>query len=376
MRGDDEKSKFDRHLIGEDAESIFCSFVINSLPIAVLTVDSELRITEFNPWAEHLTGYKKDEAIGKYCGEVLRGQMCDSECPLKTVIKREGSIVRMETTIQNKWGEIIPVRLSSASLHTSQGQLIGGLEAFEDISQLKELERQKEAFVSMFAHDIKSSLVIIGGFVIRLLTKGMSISREEHEKYLQIMKKEADKLEFMITDFLEYSRLQTGRLKLNTGATSIDKMLTELSLAYQAKSIQKGIELKVRIEDILPIIEADANRLERVFRNLIDNAFKFSEEGYAIEIVARPSNDEVIVKIIDQGKGIDAKDLPYVFDAFYRGQKLRKSEGFGLGLATVKAIVEAHGGRVHAESQVGKGSVFTVVLPCVAGIDEAPGHLT
>jgi signal transduction histidine kinase len=177
------------------------------------------------------------------------------------------------------------------------------------------------------------------------------------------MKGEADKLDFLVTDFLEYSRLQAGKLRLNVSATSLDMILAELIAAYQTRSLQEKIGLEFRSEEMLPIIEADARRLDRVFRNLLDNAFKFSEEGGTVGVAASASEREVIVKISDQGCGIDAEHLPYVFDAFFRGGRGSGMKGFGLGLATVKAIVEAHGGRVHVESSIGEGSTFTVVLP-------------
>jgi len=345
----------------------FCRFVIDSLPTAVLTVDANLKITGFNSWAEKVTKYTAKEVMGRYCGEVLQGGMCPAHCPLRTVLKGHKPLSLLESAIRNKWGETIPVRMNTAGLFDDDGHLIGGVESFQDISLLKAFEREKDNLISMFAHDMKSSLTIIGGFVLRLLNKGADIDQEKQNQYLEIMKKESAKLEFLVNDFLEFSRLQTGRLRLDFGYTSLDRELMELFEAYQAKASQSGISLELRNEEALPIIEADANRLRRAFTNLLDNALKFSKEAGKITITTQETDEDIIAKIKDEGTGIDSRDLPYIFDSFFRGMDAEKNEGSGLGLAVVKAIVEGHGGRISAESELGKGSVFTVVLPKARG---------
>ena len=341
----------------------FYGFVINSLPIAVITVNSEFKITGFNPWAEQLTGYSEKEAMGHYCGEILRGGLCKTNCPLKAVIKKRQTVVRVDTTITDRSEKTIPVTMNTAGLFDDAGLLLGGLEAFQDISRLRALEREKANLISMFAHDIKSSLTIIGGFVLRLIKMRPSLSEEKKVKYLDIMKNETGKLSFLVNDFLEFSRLQTGSLKLEFSPTSLDKELMELFDAYQVKAKQAGINLKLENEEELPIVEADANRLRRVFTNLLDNALKFSKNGGAVTISTDQTEKDIVVKVKDEGIGVDPEDLPHIFETFNRGKGAEKREGFGLGLATVKAIVEAHGGRVLVESTLGKGSVFKVILP-------------
>jgi len=341
----------------------FYKFVIQSLPVAVVTVDSELKVTGFNPWAEGLTGYSAEEAVGRYCGEILRGGMCHSECPLRRVLKNQDRIVQIETTVRSKWGETIPVRMSTAALLDEHGKLIGGLEAFQDISRLKALEREKGNLISMFAHDMKSPLVAVQGFAGRLLARSQDLDEEKRDKYLKIIREEAGKLEFLVDDFLELSRLQTGKLKLNFSATSLDKQLLELFEAYQPRAAQAGIELYLEKKEALPIIEADGDRLRRVFTNLLDNALKFAKERGTVTIATEQTDRDVRIKIIDEGIGIDERELLYVFDPFHRGTDVDDREGFGLGLAAVKTIVEGHKGRVMVESELGKGSVFTVILP-------------
>ena len=351
----------DHSKVGKDLA--FYKFVIQSLPVAVVTVNSELEITDFNPWAEKLTGYSAKEVLGRYCGDILQGGMCHMECPLRTVIARLDPTVHIETTIQNKMGETIPVRMSTAALLDEEDRLIGGLEAFHDISQLKALEREKSNLMSMFAHDMKSPLIAIQGFVLRLLAHTTDMAQEKREKYLEIIKREAGRLDHLINDFLEFSRLQTGKLNLNLGTTSLDEELLELFEAYHPRAVQSGIELQLENSEGLPPIEADAARLRRVLTNLLDNAFKFTVGEGKVTILTQQTDHEVSIKITDEGRGIAAEDLQAVFEPFQRGRDAEDTEGIGLGLAVVRAIVEAHGGRVVVESELGKGSVFTVILP-------------
>jgi PAS domain S-box-containing protein len=341
----------------------FCNFIIDSLPVGILTVNPQMRITSFNPWAETLTGYSEKETLGRYCGEILEGGMCKLHCPLKTALDRRQPIVRMETTIQNKAGETIPVRMHTAALLNNEGGLLGAVEAFQDVSSLKAMEREKDNLISMFAHDMKSSLTIIGGFALRLQKKAADLDEEKHNEYLGIIQKETNRLDSLVRDFLEFARLQTGKLKLNFQDASLDSELIELFEAYQSRAMQSGIRLELRNEKILPVLYTDPARIRRVFTNLLDNAFKFSTKGGTITISTEETAREVMISIKDEGRGIDPDDLPFIFDIFHRGKDVGQKTGEGIGLATVKAIVEGHGGKVTVKSEPGKGSTFTVILP-------------
>jgi two-component system, OmpR family, phosphate regulon sensor histidine kinase PhoR len=350
----------------------FYSFIIESLPVGILTVNPEMKVTSLNRWAERLTGYSEKEAVGRYCGDVLQGGMCKTNCPLRTAINRQHPAIRIDTTIKNRHGEAIPVRMNTAALLDDNGSLIGGVEAFQDVSRLKTLEREKDNLISMFAHDMKSSLTVIGGFVLRLIKKSTRLDEQKQREYLDIIKRESGKLESLVNDFLEFSRLQAGRLKLNLSATSLDKELIELSDAYHLKASQAGLRLELKNEEELPVIICDSTKLRRVFSNLLDNAVKFSRDKGTITVSTHATPEEIVVEVKDEGIGIDSDELPYVFDSFHRGRGVEQKEGFGLGLASVKAIVEGHGGRIAVESEPGKGSVFSVFLPKRRKLEQLP----
>ena len=353
----------------------FYKFIIDSVPIAIVSMDSDLRITEFNHWAEEITGCSSQHAIGRQCEDILHGDMCEGNCPLKAVLNQTQSTVSTRTNIHNRGGQIVPVQLSAAALFDAEGKLIGGVEAFLDISGLVAMEREKANFISMLAHDMRSSLTGIHGLGLRLLRKLDDMDGPNKVRYLEMITREAANLESLIDDFLEYSRIETGRLKLNMRATSLDKEIEEIFSTYRIKAEQHGIELKLQLEGILPVIDADTNRLHRVFSNLLDNAIKYSHDQGTVTITAQEKEQEVMVTITDEGVGIDPDDFPHIFDVFHRGRTAGGIKGHGLGLATVKAIVDAHGGRILVSSQPNAGSAFTVFLPKrQADLDSAADH--
>jgi len=341
----------------------FYKFVINSLPSAVVTVDANLKITGFNPWAEKITGHRSKEVIGHFCGEILKGKMCDAHCPLKTVLDGHEPVSLFDTIIMDKRENSIPVRMNTAGLFDDAGKLIGGVEAFQDITRIKTLERGRDNLISMFAHDIKSSLVLIEGFALRLQKNSQIHGNEKGGKYLEIIRKESGKLETLVSEFLEISRLQTGKLKLNFTPTSVDKELMELCDAYEVKASQSKIRLELKNQEELSIINADSLQLRRVFSNLLENAIKFTDKTGTITLSTHETDQAILVEVKDEGIGIDTDELPYIFDPFHRGKIGGKTEGFGIGLAAVKTIVEGHGGEVRVTSKPGKGAVFTVILP-------------
>ncbi len=345
-------------------EQEFDRFVVDSLPVAVVTVDSNLRISGFNPWAERITGYRAGEAKGRFCGDILHGGMCGLRCPLKAVMGHREPILGMDTVIRGRTGKDIQVRMSIAGLFDSEGRLLGGVETLQDVSALKALERERSNFISMIAHDMKSPVISIHGFAHRLL-KGGCAKDEQGERYLEIIEGEAAKLERLINEFLEFSRYQPGVLTLHPSATSLDKELHELHETYLQRAEERGLTLELRSDEPLSIISADTDRLRRVFTNLLDNAMKFSEDGGRITISTEETASEILVMISDEGIGIDPSDLPHVFEPFYRGHAGGKREGFGLGLAGAKAIVESHGGSIQVQSRPGEGSTFKVALPKV-----------
>lgn len=349
--------------MSECTYQLFYKFIIDSLPLAVVTMDSKFRISGFNPCAEKLTGYSAEEAIGRDCREILRSNLCGEKCLLRAVRDPETQSLASRADIIGKDGKITPVRINAAALFDGRGYCIGGVEVIGDISTRVAMERQRTNFSSLLAHDLRSSLTGIHGLGLRLLRKPSEMDEEKARRILENIVREAGKLESLVDDFLELSRIEGKQVALNFTSVSLDKELEEIFEVYRERAEQRGLLLQLKVAEILPLIEADANRLRRVFTNLLDNALKFSREGGAIIIQAKETDHEIIVSVEDSGVGIEPLDLPFIFEIFHRGRTAGRRDGHGLGLATVKAIVEGHGGRIVVSSNVGVGSTFSVFLP-------------
>ena len=309
-----------------------------------------------------MLGISRDDIVGHQAGEFFDESQGENARG-GSAKRRMGETRSFETSWVSRHGRRIHAVVSSVPILGPNETYRGSFSVVTDISHLKALEREKANMISMFAHDMRSSLTGIHGLGLRLLKHAGTMDGDKQAEYLQIINREAGKLEALVDDFLDFSRLESGRLKMQFRATSLDKELVELVEVYQAKASQREMLVHLHIEGSLPIIEADVNRLRRVFTNLLDNAMKFSREKGAITISAHAAKQEVVVKVIDEGEGIDGSELPYIFDPFHKGLGAEKKEGYGIGLATVKAIVECHGGRVQVVSRPGEGSVFIVCLP-------------
>lgn len=337
--------------------------LLQSLPSGVITVDSHFRVTEINAQGQKIIGQTQEEVLGRFCGDVLRSGACESTCPIRAALRSKKPEGPLETTVLHREKGRIPISLRAAGLYSTDGELVGGVEVFQDISALKALERERSNLVSMFAHDMKSPLVGIQGFALRLLKQDGSTDPEKQNKYLEIIRHEAARLESIVNDFLDFARLETGSLKLTFSATDLDKEVFELVEALTPRFKQAGITLKIGFEEKLPIIQAAASHLRRALGNLLENALKYSARGTTVTLAAEETDQEILVRVEDQGRGIPPEELPFIFDMFYRGGGHDATQGHGLGLAGVEAIVKGHGGRVLVASEVGKGSVFTVALP-------------
>ncbi len=362
-----EKPEFEASRIHESAE--FYRFVIESLPIAVVTVDPELRITGFNPWAERITGYSAQEAIGEPCSKILRSAICDKRCPLRTVINRQNQKVQTETFLLDKSGNPVPVELRSAALFDKDGNVIGGLECFRDITRFKSMERFQSHVLSMFAYDMKYPLVCIQGFAVRLRNKLQKLQDKKVMNYLDVISKESEKLQSMVDEFLDYANLQQGKITLNFKPFRVGEELTRLVAAYRERADRRGVHLSLEVPEAFPEIEADPVRLGRVFAYFLENAVKNSDKADAVRVSVEDSETDITVIFVDEGRGVYPEDLK-LFDLSEEGTEYRKDrpttrvEAFTL--EALERIVTGHGGSLFVCVEEGKGNQVRIKLPRMA----------
>lgn len=212
---------------------------------------------------------------------------------------------------------------------------------------------------SMVAHDMKSSLALIGGFIQRL--SGTEVDPERRRRYLETIKKEGEKLSALLDDFLACPE-KAGERRPEIRPLPLARELGDTCEAHHLRAEKQGVVLTLECPPQLAL-PGEAKGLQRAFANLLDNALKYSPTGGTVQVRVREEAQEVRISVADEGPGIALGDLPHLFEAYYRGQGQDKIVGFGLGLATVRAVAATHGGRVEVRNRMDKGAEFTMVLP-------------
>jgi len=336
-------------------------FIIQSVPDGIITVDGQMQITDLNRAAENLTGYSRDEAIGRYCGEVLHSSLCGKECPLRTAMGT-GEVVTREAILQNRRNKKLEVMLAAAALRDDQGNLLGGVETFRDIGPLKLLEKERRQLAGMFAHDLKTPVVAVAGLLSRLRQGKVGEFSEAQKTYLETIYQEIARLEKLITNFLDYVRLDLHIITPLPSAIQVEKECQEILTQLQPLADAKRIDLQAEFPKELLVLQADHLLLQRVLSNLLENAIKYSPPQSVIVLEVRDLGTEVQFSVKDQGPGIAAPDQEHLFELLFRGQSAGREGGLGLGLAIVKRIIDAHGGRIWVESNEGQGATFHFVL--------------
>ena len=227
------------------------------------------------------------------------------------------------------------------------------------VKELRKNEMLKNAFVSNVSHEFKTHLSVIEGYAS--LLQDPSLTEEDRQKYTQIIIESTKKLSTLVNNVLKISKLDNRKITINKEEYYLDEQIRESILSYQDEWANKRIDFEIDMETIL--INADKNLLVNVWNNLISNAIKFSPENSTIFITLSEENEHAKISIKDEGCGIPKDDIPYIFDKFFQVDKSHKSNGNGLGLTLVKDIIDLVKGEIKVESEVNKGTTFTIYLP-------------
>jgi len=254
------------------------------------------------------------------------------------------------------------LQVNGAALFNGAGARHGTVLVFHDLTRLKQLESTRQEFVANVSHELRTPLSLIKGYVETLLD-GAKDNPEVAVKFMQTIDRNAERLKLLIEDLLTVSELESGRVKLNLQSVALPPLVEKVLADFKARAAARQVTLVSELPDLR--VRADAHRLEQVLGNLIDNAIKYGRSEGRVAVTARPDGNQVEVSVEDDGPGIPATALERVFERFYRVDKARSREqgGTGLGLAIVKHIVQNHGGRAWAKSEVGHGATFYFTLP-------------
>jgi two-component system phosphate regulon sensor histidine kinase PhoR len=254
--------------------------------------------------------------------------------------------------------------LSAVPMKNPKGQIDGAVIIFHDVSRLRQLEEVRKDFVANVSHELRTPLAIFHGYLENLIDNPR-LPRKELVEILHILKRHSNRLNALLEDLLSLARLESRTDHLEREPISVAPFLHDVVNNWTHKVAEKNIELVVETQPQLPVLNADALRMEQVLNNLIDNAIKYTGRDGRIVVAAQNGGNRLRLSVRDNGAGITPADLPHIFERFYRAEKGRSREhgGTGLGLSIVKHIAQLHGGAVHAESTFGEGTTITLDLP-------------
>jgi len=255
----------------------------------------------------------------------------------------------------------LPVGVTYAPLLSKEGKLRNVIVSVRDITHFRTADEIKATFISIVSHELRTPVALIKGYASTLRRDDAKWDKSTISDSLAVIEDEADRLSKMIDDLLDASRLQAGGLSLNRADVSLPSLAKRVVERFSVQSNKHNIVAD--FPEKFPIVLADETRIEQVVVNLVSNALKYAPNG-EIKISGMVHPQQVVVSVSDEGPGIEAKDLPHIFDRFYRSTKaVKQTKGAGLGLYLARAIIEAHGGRIWADAKPDTGARIFFSLP-------------
>ncbi len=339
--------------------------IIENSPNGVMMLDPDLRVTVINRALSRLVDLAPDEARGKTCAEILRLQNAtgDHLCLSDEVLPPPTGLWYGEGDIVRPGRKRITVGITYSPIFDRNGNLLNIIATLNDITRFREAEELKSTFISVISHELKTPVSLIKGYASTLTRDDAPLEPEMVRESGRIIEEESNRLNDLINNLLDASRIQAGALKLEVAEVNLARVAGVAIERFRTQTDRHRFELDFPPD--LPWVWAEDRRLRQVYDNLLSNAIKYSPGGGLIRVGGWSEDGRVISYVADTGIGIPAEEQESVFERFYRGDSsLRRSTpGVGLGLFLVKAIVEAHGGEVWLQSEPGKGSVFYFALP-------------
>jgi len=260
----------------------------------------------------------------------------------------------VEGDLERELPPSLPVGVTYAPLLSPDGKLRNIIVSVRDITHFRTADELKATFISIVSHELRTPVALIKGYASTLRRDDAKWDKRTISDSLTVIEEEADRLSKMIDDLLDASRLQAGGLSLNRADVSLPALAKRIAEKFSTQS--KNHTIVADFPENFPVVLADETRIEQVIANLVSNSLKYAPKG-EIKIGGTVHPEQVVICVSDEGAGIDAKDLPHIFDRFYRSTKaVKQTKGAGLGLYLARAIVEAHGGRIWADPKPDAGA--------------------
>ncbi|HVN55004.1 MAG TPA: ATP-binding protein [Anaerolineaceae bacterium] len=339
------------------SESGKLAAVLSNMTDGVLIVDSAGIVQLINPAAERIFRVEENRALGMSLVEVVRQHQL-VELWRACLETGDQKVVELEVPAE---------RIFLQAVGTSLNDAIPGsvLMVFQDLTRLRRLETVRQDFVSNVSHELRTPLAALKALA-ETLQEGALEDIPASRRFLSRMETEIDTLSQMVQELLELSRIESGKVPLKRKPIAPCDFLNPAVDRMRLQAERAGLSMRLECPADLHAVSGDPERLQQVLVNLLHNAIKFTPPGGEVVVRAEPGHNEIIFQICDTGVGIPAKDLTRIFERFYKADRARTGGGTGLGLSIARHIVEAHGGRIWAESEINRGSVFSFTLPLAA----------
>jgi PAS domain S-box-containing protein len=337
---------------------------IDSLFDPVIVTDGHGRVTKLNPAAEEIFG-PEEKNMGMHVGKVARdvriaGAVVEALESQRPVAAEEMSSVLPLAVA----GSERAFRLRTTPMRDNDHHLLGAVTLLEDITHLREIDRLKSEFIATASHELRTPLTSVQMGVHLLLERAAGELTDKQVEVLSACREDCDRLDRLMRDLLDVSRIEAGESKPSFEAVKIRELLNVATNELRPQVESKGLDFKIEAPIDLPAVRVDRSQVERVLANLVVNAIRYTKHG-EIKISAQPRGNAVAVSVSDTGSGIPAEYLPHIFDKFVQVPGVATG-GAGLGLAISRLIVEAHGGQISVQSEPSRGSTFTFTLPVYA----------
>ena len=334
----------------------------------IYTVGPDRAVRSWNPAMVSLTGYSEEEAIGQKCFNLLRARdgngvdMCAADCPILAAAKSGQEEVR-DASVLNKDGVARWIRYAHAPIVGSDGEMDADVVVVRDVTRERQTDELKADFVASVSHELRTPLTPIKGFLMTLLREDRDFTQDRRNEYYKLMLLQAQRLERLIEDLLEVTRLETGAGLVDSTAIDAIDLVRQVVERFTSEDPDRVVTLIAPNHAVY--CRGDWMRTDQVLANLLSNALRYSPAHEPVEVRLVPQGREVVFEVRDSGPGISLDEQSRIFERFQRGGHYltREQGGAGLGLYLAKRLVEAMGGRIWVSSRIGHGSVFSFALP-------------
>ena len=349
--------------------------IVESSDDAILSKDLSGMIRTWNEGAVRLYGYSKEEAVGKSIALIIPEKRRGEEVEILAQIRRGERVEHYETDRRRKDGSLVPISLTVSPVKNAEGGIIGASATARDITERQRAERRisdlsaqrdemRRKMIATVSHELRTPISVIRSAAEALRRDGKGDAKEG-QRLLRIIERHAARLTSLVEDILIDAEHQSGGSEPKSTVISlprfIERFVEDITPLAARKEVLIGVDLHEPID-----VRMDMDHLTRIFQNLLDNAIKYNKRNGTVLVRARRiGGREAQVSILDTGIGIDQRDIPLIFQQFYRSRRARafSIQGTGLGLSILKTLVESNGGRIWAESVKKKGSTFHFTLP-------------